>query len=328
MKTPSFWYQKPGALACALTPLATLYTAGSRLRRAVATPLHAAAPVICVGNIVAGGAGKTPTAIALGRLLRHEGYAPHFVSRGYGGAAQGPLLVDPQRHTAREVGDEPLLLAKRAPCWVGKDKAQTLHAAADEAAHAKNGLVILDDGFQNPTIAPDAALLVIDGATGLGNGKIVPAGPLRETLDTALARATAVVLIGADEHKLLTRLTKPVFEARLRPHIPDDFPDLKPYLAFAGIGRPQKFFASCRDIGLRLAETHSFPDHHLYSDADIASLLAEADAKGLQLLTTTKDWVRLPDSAKLKVAALQVELTFRDPMALLATLQAALAGKR
>jgi tetraacyldisaccharide 4'-kinase len=273
---------------------------------------------------VAGGAGKTPVAIALGRLMKHEGAKPVFVSRGYGGAAQGPLCVDAARQNAGEVGDEPLLLARRAPTFVGKDKLKTVQMA--EASGASH--IILDDGFQNPALAYDASLLVIDGASGIGNGRLLPAGPLRESLNAALARATLVVMIGEDRKKLVDRIGKPVFEARLRPHIPDDFPDLRPYFAFAGIGRPEKFLASCAEVGLKIAETRAFADHHLYSDEEVEALLAEAEAKGLQLLTTTKDWVRLPDRFKSKVAALQVEITFRDPMGLLQTLQTAILTAR
>lgn len=317
MKAPDFWYRPGGCKARFLAPLGQVYRAAGFLRRAVAAPYRPAIPLICAGNIVAGGAGKTPTALALASLLKLQGAKPAFVTRGYGGCEAGPLRIDPERHTAREVGDEALLLAQAAPCWIGRNRAAAVRAAAPHATH-----IILDDGLQNPTVAPSCSLLVIDGETGLGNGCLIPAGPLRETLADALKRVDAVVLIGEDTRDIEQRLTKPVWRASLQPRLPDDFPRGLDYFAFAGIGHPEKFYASCREAGLNVVSTLDFPDHHPFSKKELADLAEHARVRKERLITTAKDWARLPAGFRAEVDVLPVELVFEDEAGLLHLIRA------
>jgi tetraacyldisaccharide 4'-kinase len=273
-------------------------------------PTRVAVPTICVGNLTAGGAGKTPVVLSLAQLLRARGRRPHILSRGYGGSFKGPLQVDPTRHRASEVGDEPLLLAAAAPSWIGADRVASARAAIAAGAD----LLLLDDGFQNPALAYDIALVVIDGGYGIGNGRVMPAGPLREPAAPALERASAVVMIGACEQPLdLGRL--PILKAALAPIDADALKGQR-VVAFAGIGRPTKFFATLRELGADLAWTRDFPDHHPYSAGELDTLAAAARAKNATLVTTEKDWVRLPPQWREKIRALKVALRWDDAAAL------------
>ncbi len=317
MKTPEFWYQSRGFMSYALAPASWLYRAGAKARRWRARPYRARIPVLCIGNIVAGGAGKTPAALALARLLREAGHKPVFVTRGYGGKEQGPVRVDPARHTAREVGDEALLLARAAPAWVGRDRAAAVRKAETEGSH-----IILDDGFQNPHVLYDRAFLVIDETTGFGNGMILPAGPLREKAGDALGRASAVMLV-ASEDRPETPLDLeaegfkgPVLRCRIAPEENGTLLRGQKVLAFAGIGRPGKFYQTCRSIGLVLAATMDFPDHHAFTTRDMARLQDAAGKRGARLITTEKDWVRVPEALRPDIAVLPVSLIFDDPDAL------------
>ncbi len=330
MKAPSFWYQHAGLIATLLSPLSLIYRAGGAVRRAVTSPYRAKIPVICIGNIVAGGAGKTPTALALAQMLQQNGAKPVFVTRGYGGSESGPLQVDPARQTAHEVGDEALLLARAAPTWVGRDRAAAIHAAETHGTH-----IIMDDGLQNPSVQPDISFLVIDGETGLGNGCLIPAGPLRETLDEALKRVAAIIVItpypsnvmpakagipfGLKENgtPAYARVTKvQIVHAHLQPDLPKNFPKAQKFFAFAGIGRPEKFYRTCREAGLTLTGTHDFPDHHFFNAQDLNDLQLRAATQGAQLLTTEKDWVRLPDNMRSVITSFPVKLVFDDPEAM------------
>ncbi|HAX91101.1 MAG TPA: tetraacyldisaccharide 4'-kinase [Rhodospirillaceae bacterium] len=308
MKTPSFWYRKKGMRARVLSPIGQLYRAAGLVRRANATPYKASVPVICIGNIVAGGAGKTPTALALAKLLIKEGQHPVFVSRGYGGNEKGPLRVDEAKHSARDVGDEALLLSRAAPCWIARSRAEAIREAEKEAS-----IIILDDGLQNPKVAADMNLLVIDGGAGLGNQCLIPAGPLRETMDDALSRITAIIMIGEDRFRCAQDLGKPVLQAALKPTLPSNLVANTKVLAFAGIGRPQKLYDSCRQAGLTILDTQDFPDHYMFSADDLADLKARADDQGLQLVTTSKDFVRLPSDFLAFVAVLDITLVFESP---------------
>jgi tetraacyldisaccharide 4'-kinase len=296
-----------------LAPLSLLWQTAGWLRRSLARPYRAAAPVICIGNLVLGGAGKTPTALAIARRLRARGIAAHLLSRGYGGTLAGPVRVDPARHTAAEVGDEPLLLAAAGPTWVARRRRQGAAAAVQAGAAA----LILDDGHQNPSLEKDLSIVVVDSETAFGNGRVVPAGPLREPVAEGLARADALVLVGGPDDAVTPapgRPDLPVFRARLEP-AGETAASLKgrSVVAFAGIGRPAKFFASLRAIGGRVVATHAFPDHHLYGPDEIMRLVEQASAAEAVLVTTAKDYVRLPVEAKPMVEVLQVELRFADP---------------
>jgi tetraacyldisaccharide 4'-kinase len=304
----------------AFAPAACGWTAMARFRQRTAHPAKVPAPVICVGNVTAGGAGKTPTVLALLSLIEARvGRAlTHVLTRGYGGRLQGPVRVDPDRHTADEVGDEALLLARAAPTWIARDR----HAGAEAAIVAGAQLLILDDGFQNPSLAKDFSLLAIDGGYGFGNGRTMPAGPLREPLADALARADGAVLVGDDRADVAATIRKiraglPVLTARL---IPDANAAAtlrgKRVVALAGIGRPEKFFTTLAETGADIVGRHGFADHHPFRASEIAALEAEARAKNARLVTTEKDHVRLPPEARARIAALPVALAFGDSTAL------------
>jgi len=293
-KTPSWWYRKPGGIAGALSLPAAIYgrVAGSRMARDVG--YRSKLPVICVGNFTAGGGGKTPTAIAVATLLKAMGKRPAFLTRGYGGTAKGVVRV--AGHEAHAVGDEPLLLAAVAPTFVSADRI----AGAKAIEETDADVIVMDDGFQNPALAKDLSLIVVDAASGLGNGHVMPAGPLRAPLDTQMPRADALLVIG--DGKKADRLVaafeaagKPVLRARIAPNCDARWLAVLPVIGFAGIARPNKFFATLKSNGARLIESHSFGDHHRFTEKNAQALLKEADEKKAMLVTTEKDWARIPD---------------------------------
>ena len=325
MQAPEFW-RRDGFLARALQPLALLYAAAGRLRWAMARPWQAPVPVICIGNLVAGGAGKTPTALAVGRALAQRGLAVHFLSRGHGGRLSGPTRVDPSLHGAADVGDEPLLLASVAPAWIARDRAAGARAAIAAGAQA----IVMDDGFQNPGLAKDLSLLVIDGAYGLGNGRVHPAGPLRETAEAGLARADAMVLLQSGEAPApLPHLPQPLLTAPLTARLipSDDALALRGrrVLAFAGIGRPERFFHTVRELGADLVGQQAFAGHHAFREDEIWRLLEMAQGLDARLDTTAKDAMRLPPAARAMVTVVDVALTFDSPDDLAMLLDRALA---
>jgi len=319
MREPAFWWGEGTLAAGLLAPLGTAYGAvaaarlGWRGRRA-------AVPVMCVGNPTVGGAGKTPTALAVAQMLLGAGERPAFLTRGYGGSERGPLQVDAARHRAADVGDEPLLLARAAPTVVARDRVAGAHMATALGA----SVIVMDDGFQNPSLAKDLSVLVVDGRRGIGNGRIVPAGPLRAPLPAQLERAQALVVVGSDRgagdvvaaahaHGLA------VFSARLQPD-PSFIAALGGgrVLAFAGIGDPEKFFTTLTEAGVAVVARKSFPDHHRYTQAQAQALCDEADREGLVLVTTEKDAARLAGDADVAelathAHALPVTLTFEEP---------------
>ncbi len=317
MQAPRFWRKgKWHPLAVLLSPLGWLYGAATarRLRRGAWEKLSV--PVICVGNINAGGTGKTPTVIALASLMAARGVAVHVVSRGYGGREAGPLRVDEMAHTADDVGDEPLLMAAFAPTWVARDRAAGARAAIAAGAE----VIVLDDGFQNPALHKDLSLIVVDAAVGFGNGRVLPAGPLREPLKAGLKRGDALVTIGGPKAQArLPDLGLPRLQATLKPlQMGMDWQGAR-VLAFAGIGRPEKFFRSLSQEGAEIVAAHSFADHAPYSTAVLQRLAKEAAQKGAQLVTTEKDAARLPAHFRPQVLAFPVRLEFAD-VAVLETL--------
>ena len=310
MREPAFWW-KPGR-GILLTPLAAVYGAVAWLRMR-SRGRSAGVPVICLGNLTVGGGGKTPTALAAARVLLAAHTRPFFLSRGYGGRLAGPILVNPSEHGAADVGDEPLLLARLAPTIVARNR---LRGA--EAARAKGAsVIVMDDGFQNPSLRKDLAIIVVDGLRGIGNHHMIPAGPLRAPLRAQLKRAHAL-LVGSPDGaapviKLAARHKLAQFHGRLEP----DRQTLaalsgRKVLAFAGIADPEKFFATLTDAGVVIAERRSFSDHHAYTAIEARMLMAHADDKNLVLITTEKDHVRLAGNPRLtELAARTIVLPVR-----------------
>ena len=324
MRAPDFWADPEARLLPRLIqPLAWAYRTGARLRAAVTRPWRAPIPVLCIGNLVTGGAGKTPLALDLGIRLSAGGHKVHFLSRGYRGAEVGPIRVEPENHATRDVGDEALLLAEIAPTWVSRDRRLGCRWAAEEGAD----IVVMDDGFQNPSVSKDLSLLVVDGAFGFGNGQLLPAGPLREPIAHGLDRADAVVILGEDRRDVAGQIRRllprplPVLAARLRPQPDAGRLKDRAVVAFAGIGRPSKFFATAREVGCRLASTHAFPDHYAFREEHLRRLDSEAKAADALLLTTAKDAVRLPRDWRARVEVLTITVEWEDEAALDSLLQ-------
>lgn len=316
MRAPDFW-RRDGALAHALAPLSWAWAAGARARRAFVSPVRVGAPVICVGNLTVGGAGKTPTVLALLRLLLRRGRRPHALTRGYGGSLSGPVRVE--GHTAAEVGDEALLLAQAAPTWVARDRV----AGARAAAAAGADVIVLDDGFQNPALVKDLSFVVVDGSYGFGNGRLLPAGPLREPVAEGLARADAIVQVLPPLGLPVAPLpptTLPILRARLLPDPSAEGLAGVRVLAFAGIGRPQKFFATLVELRAQLVKAHAFPDHHVYEPDEVMALVEEAHRLKAVPITTVKDAARLSPEARAMVQVLDVTLEFETPDAVAALL--------
>ena len=319
MKAPAFW-RTGGAASVALAPLGWLYGAATRARLAVGRPYRAPVPVFGVGNLTAGGTGKTPTVVAILSRLAERGIEAHAVTRGHGGTEKGPLRVDPVAHRADAVGDEPLLLSAHAPTWVARDRAAGVRAAVEAGARA----VVLDDGHQNPSVAKDLSIVVVDAEAGFGNGRMIPAGPLREPVRTGLARADAVLLIGEGE-VALPGYDGLVLRGRLRPRFSGISLSGARVFAFCGIGRPEKFFDTVRAAGAVVVDSESFPDHHRYAPRMVERLLARADGQGLMAVTTEKDMVKLPPSVIGSVWPVPVGMVPEDETAFAALLEGAVA---
>ncbi|WP_298243232.1 tetraacyldisaccharide 4'-kinase [uncultured Bradyrhizobium sp.] len=316
MREPAFWYRPRSLPSYALWPLGALYGAITE-RRMLRKGTDAGIPVICVGNYHVGGAGKTPTVLALTKLLRELGETPVVLSRGYGGRLKGPVMVDRERHGAADVGDEPLMMARDVPVVVARDRLDGVALAKSQGAT----VILMDDGFQNPRLQKDASLIVIDSERGLGNGEVFPAGPLRAPLRAQLARTDALVLIGdgraANEVAAeLAKRNKPELRARLKADAASLAQLLgKRVLAFAGIGDPERFFRTLRAGGIDVVHTRPFADHHMFSREEIAALAAEARGEQLTLVTTEKDLARLRGSEGVPdgIVPFAVQLEFDDP---------------
>lgn len=318
-EAPPFWWEKPDWRAWALSPFAKVYgsVAGRRIRRA--KPPAVSVPVLCIGNFTVGGAGKTPASIAFARAARATGLNPGIVSRGYGGAISGLHRVDPDHDSARLVGDEPLLLARHAPVIVSSDR----FSAAKALERSGCDFIIMDDGFQSARLHFDCALMVVDAGRGVGNGHVLPAGPLRAPIIDQLVRTDAVLRIGtadgADQViRYAARAAKPIYEGVLKPVSTAEITG-KRLLAFAGIGDPSKFFMTLEEAGGLVEERRAFPDHHPFTDENLSELADVADQAGLVPVTTAKDQVRLLDGSSAAKAfaartlVLEIELVFSQP---------------
>jgi len=311
MQAPGFWqFGRNRWWSRVLCPLAGLYGKITTDRAQRPPRWKAPVPVICIGNLTMGGAGKTPTSIALAQFFKAQGKNPIFLTRGFGGHMKGPLMVG--AHGTHDVGDEPLLLKEIAQVCVSRDRVGGAKLCVQKGAD----VIIMDDGFQNPDLHKDLSLLVVDGGYGHGNERVFPAGPLRETLKNGLARADGVVLIGKDETGALARVAAlrsdlPVIEARIEPIPRDDLQGRK-VIAFAGIGRPEKFFTTLREMGCDLVETIPFPDHHPFVKDDIRPLCDKAKRMGARLLTTRKDLMRVPKEFAPEVDSIKIKLVWQQ----------------
>ena len=319
MQAPKFWYRSRSWQAFLLSPLGMVYAWATARRQKNARPTRVDIPVICIGNLNVGGTGKTPTTIAIAQMLISRGIAVHIVSRGYGGSLQAVTQVDPRVHTADETGDEPLLMAAFAPTWVANERV----AGARAAQNAGADVILLDDGFQDPSLIKDLSIIVVDATRGFGNGRCLPAGPLREPVHVGLKRANAVISIGEPEAQSQFR-ERSADQLGQIAHITAN---LKPiemgmpwaegrYLAFAGIGDPEKFFTTLRRLGAPLVRTVALDDHQKLARPMIQRLMKEAQSMNAQLVTTEKDAARLPADLRSGILSLPVRLEFDDAHAL------------
>jgi len=335
MAEPVFWKSKAHPVSLALLPISYLYASLEALNRKFTHAQHPGKPVICVGNLTAGGAGKTPSVQWLTQWLEQENKAPAVLSRGFGGSLKGPIQVDPAQHTAAQVGDEPRMLAETCAVYICPDRHQSLRLAAQNG----HEVMVKDDGFQNPSMAHHFNLIVVDGATGIGNGRLLPAGPLRQPLSIALKKLDALLVLGEPSHASLAPLLKsveamgkPIFAGEIKPQSPKPKKSEARVHGFCGIAKPEKFFASLKRHGYEVAQTSRFGDHHVFTEAEAERLLASE----LPLITTQKDMARLQGAAegspraRLAKAAstLPIALHIGEGKALQKTIEAALEQKQ
>lgn len=308
LRPPLFWNQSPSFTATLLKPLAyAAYKYGQyRLKKSAH---HVSVPVLCCGNISVGGTGKTPLVLHLTRLLQQKGLHPHIITKGYGGASKRQCLVSPH-DKAKDMGDEAILLARQAPTWRGKNRVLSAQNAIAQGADC----LILDDGLQDSSLHKDFSILVIDGPVGLGNGLILPSGPLREPLTSALKRVQAIIILNTDAHFLKKIFTNhiPCFQAELSPDPNIRYLTGKQCIAFCGIGRPNKFFSMLQEFNINVIRTIAFPDHHHYSSRDIKHLSSLSRVPGTVLVTTEKDAVKLPTYFLEKIIVLTIDISWQN----------------
>lgn len=319
MREPRFWSrdvdpksrEAAPLLRVLFTPLAWVYAAVTRRRIRKADPLEVSAAVICVGNLTAGGVGKSPVVLALRKhLTERYGARVASLSRGYKGRLKGPLKVDHHAHTARDVGDEPLMLAATGEAWIGVDRATAGKAMSDAGVD----IILMDDGHQNPGLAKDLTIIVVDAAAGFGNGYVIPKGPLREPVTEGLDRADAIIVMGdGNMPAILDDANVPIFHGLLKAQT---VPAEQPYVAFAGIGRPEKFFDTLDGLSVDLRDSVPFPDHHRYSDGDMRYLRRLAKDHSAHLITTEKDYARLSAEMRVDIDTLPVAVQFDRPIEL------------
>lgn len=315
MGAPDFWGPgEGGILSWALIPFGKVYGQATKFRLANGSAYKASIPVVCVGNLVAGGAGKTPVVMALLDYFQGQGIDVHVLSRGYGGSLKGPIKVEPDQHRPGEVGDEPLMIARRAPCWVSVDR----EVGAREIEKAGGQLILMDDGFQNPGLHKDFSFIVINGAYGFGNGRCIPAGPLRELPVDGLPRAQAVIMIGPDKTNAVSQIQQvnpdlPILNAWIEPGAEGERLRGQKVLAFAGMGHPEKFYKTLKDLGADVIARFSFGDHHDYKASEIERLLKIARVNDAICVTTTKDAIKLSVAELEAVEVLSIALKWEKP---------------
>ena len=310
LKAPKFWYLKRDTyLSNSLYPFSLLFRLGTKLRALVIKEKVSELPIICIGNIVVGGAGKTPVSLKIGKMLIKAGYRPHFVSKGYAGIEKNNALVE-KWHSPKSVGDESILLSEIAPTWVGTDRNKSFSLAKDAGADC----IIMDDGFQNPTIKKDFSIIVIDGKQGFGNNNVLPAGPLRESIRRGLKRANAVIIVGKDNNKINKLIPSeiPCFEAKFDVSKNNEIFKGKNITAFAGIAYPRKFFDTLEDQGAKVLKKITFADHHIYNENDLLKLVEIANTNKSILVTTKKDFIRIPENYRTIVHKLEGEIIIND----------------
>ncbi len=319
LRAPRFWWREtPTLLARLLQPFGFVY-GRITLRRMRQPGTDAGLPVICVGNFIAGGAGKTPTTITIARLLEERDEKPFVLMRGYGGRLAGPVEVDPDRHRAADVGDEPILMARHARTVIARDRL----AGARLARGLGASIVVMDDGLQNPALVKQLRLAVVDGSSGTGNGLCLPAGPLRAPLVEQMRETDAIIVIGPGEAgervaTIARAQQKPVLRAALKP-AGDAVARLRGQrvIALSGIGRPEKFAATLRDAGAAIAAEQVHGDHHAYGQADVAAAIAAAQEHSALIGTTEKDWTKLaplwPANRHQALIVVPVSLIFEEP---------------
>lgn len=308
LKAPKFWYLKKNTvLSRSLYPLSLLFRLGTKFRNIISHTNNFAFPIICIGNIVVGGAGKTPVAIKIGELLKISGYNPHFISRGYAGLIKRSTLVK-SWHSPKSIGDEPLLLSQIAPTWIGKDRSHSIRLAKDMGADC----IIMDDGFQNPTIHKDFSIIVINASQEFGNEKVMPAGPLRESIKNGFSRTNLIVVIGDITNNLQNNIPDhiPIIKAKFKINNENKIFKGQKITAFAGIAYPEKFFTSLREQGAKIIKEVTYPDHHIYDENDLLSLAETANKTQSILVSTQKDFVRIPKSYRSLVNTLEGKIFF------------------
>ncbi len=310
LKAPRFWYKKSDTyLSNTLYPLSLLFRFGTKLRNIVSRQRISDLPVICIGNIVVGGAGKTPVALKLGLLLKQSGFKPHFVSKGYGGIENNNTLVK-EWHSAQSVGDESILLSEIAPTWIGKDRNKSFMLAKENGADC----IIMDDGFQNPTLQKDFSIIVINGEQGFGNKRVIPSGPLRESISRGISRANLIIVIGEIDEDIKRKISNsvPLIHAKFQISRNNKIYKNQKVTAFAGIAYPEKFYNSLNEQGAILEKKISYPDHHIFDENDMLNLAETANMTKSVLVTTKKDFVRIPKSYRSLVSTLDGEIEFED----------------
>ena len=308
LKAPKFWYNKGDTIySSVLYPFSLLFRIGTKLRNVFSVEKPSQIPTICVGNIVVGGAGKTPVSMKICKMLTDAGYKPHFISKGYASTIKESTLVEPW-HSPISVGDESLLLSEIASTWIGVNRTKSSHLAKKNGADC----LIMDDGFQNPTIGKDFSIVVVDGEQEFGNKRVMPSGPLRESIHRGLSRTNVIVVIGEinDALKKLIPSTIPVFKAKFEIKKDNEIYKGKNVIAFAGIAYPNKFFITLEAQGARVIESVSYPDHYIYNENDLLSLAEIANKTKSILVTTRKDFVRIPKSYRPLISTLDGEIVF------------------